>query len=239
MLKTLRKINYKLDIIIIAAILALSIAGIVHLDMIFYKTGLVNGQVFMVLFSTLFFVSFYELSKVAIVLFAVIRISFHLKSGEREKRYVVTALMSFLIFIGSWVFFFTLHQPGAVHYLRGYEKWVTNNVDVDTIQTWILSPEADKYLKNKPNAYFNGDFPEDLPDFITKYSPEYIAFYEDNSGNERYVKITWRCGISEYKGIVIGSPAMKTKQEELIKHSNTDFEYRRSVKPGVYVVEGR
>lgn len=219
--------------------LTVSIIGIVHLDMISYKAGLINGQVFMQFFSLLFFVSFYELSKVAIVLFAVIRFFFHLKPGQRKKRYAVTALISVLIFIGSWVFFFTLHQPGTVHYLRGYEKWVTNNVDVNTIQTWILSPEADKYLKNKPNAYFNDDFPEDLPDFITKYNPEYIAFYKDNSENGRCIKITWRNGISEYKGIVVGSPAKKTKQEELIKHSNSNFEYRRLIKPGVYVVDGR
>jgi hypothetical protein len=32
---------------------------------------------------------------------------------------------------------------------------------------------------------------------------------------------------------------MKTKQEGLIKHSNYDFQYRRSIKPGVYVVLGR
>lgn len=239
MLKAMRKINCKLDIIIIGAMLTVSIIGIVHLDMIFYKAGLVNGEVFMLFFSSLLFVLFYELSKVAIVLFSVIRNFFHLKPDQRKKRYAVTALISVLIFIGSWVFFFTLHQPGAVHYLRGYEKWVINNVDVNTIQTWMLSPEADKYLKNKSNVYFNDDFPEDLPNFITKYSPKYIAFYKDNSENERCIKILWRSGISEYKGIVVGSPTVKTKQEELIKHSNTDFEYRRSIKPGVYVVEGR
>lgn len=123
--------------------------------------------------------------------------------------------------------------------MRGYAKWVTQNVDVDTIQTWILTPKADKYFKNKPTAYFKNNLPGDLPDFITKYSPEYIAFYEDNSENERCIKLTWIHGISEYKGIVIGSLAMKIKQEELIKHSNYDFQYRRSIKPGVYVVVER
>jgi hypothetical protein len=234
MLKAQGKINYKLDIIIIAAILAVSIVGIVHLDMIFYKAGLVNKQIFMLFFSTLFFVSFYELSKVAIVLFAVIRIFFHLRPGERNKTYVVTALMSLLIFIGSWVFFFTLHQPGAVHYLRGYEKWVAKNIDIDSIQTWILSQEADKYLGH---TYDRARIPSELPDFIRNVYPEWIDIQKNETG--RCIKLTWPHGISEYKGIVIGSPAMKTKQEELVKHSNSNFEYRRSIKPGAYVIDGR
>jgi uncharacterized membrane protein len=235
MLQALSKINYKFDIIIITIILAISIIEQIHTDMIFYNAGLVNG----IGFKAIPYGLLYEILKIVIVLFAVTRIFFHLKPDKRNKKYAVTALVSVLIFIGSWVFMFTVDQPGAVYYLRGFKEWVTKNVDVDAVQAWILSEEADKYLKNKPSAYFKDDFPGDLPDFITNFGPEYIAFYEDNSENERCVKLTWLHGISEYKGIVIGSPAMKTKQEELIKHSNYDFEYRRSIKSGVYVVHGR
>ena len=234
MLRTLKKIHFKFDIIILTTILAVSIIEIVHIDMIFYKAGLVNRQVFMAFFSILSFVSFYELSKIAIVLFAVIRIFFHLRPGERNKRYAVTALASFLIFIVSWVFFFTLHQPGAVHYLRGYEKWVSKNVDIDSIQTWILSQEADKYLGH---TYDRTGIPSDLPDFIRNVNPEWIYIHKNETG--RCIELSWPHAISEYKGIVVGTLAMKTKQEELIKHSNYDFEYRHSIKPGVYVVEGR
>lgn len=235
MLQALRKINYKFDVIILTAILAVSIIETVHTDLIFYNTGLVNG----ITFKAVPYGLLYELLKIVIVLFAVTRIFFHLKTGKRNKKYAVTALVSVLIYIGSWVFTFTFDQPGAVHYLRGFKKWVTKNVDIEAIQTWILSEEATKYLKNKPSAYFKDDFPIDLPDFITIFGPEYIAFYEDDSENGRCIKFTWLHGISEYKGIVIGSPAMKTKHEGLIKQSNYDFEYRNSIKPGIYVVEGR
>lgn len=230
MLQVLRKINYKFDIIIIMIILAVSIIGIVHLDMIFYDAGLENGYTFEVISYGLL----YELSKIVIVLFAIARIFFHLKPGKRNKRYAITALVSFLIFIGSWVFFFTIHQPGAVHYLRGYGKWVTKNVDINAIQTWILSQEVDIYLGR---AYDRASIPSDLPDFIRNVNPEWIYIHEHETG--KCIKLTWIHGISEYKGIVVGSPAMKTKQEELIKHSNYDFQYRRSIKPGVYVVLGR
>jgi hypothetical protein len=235
MLQTLRKINCKFDIIIIAAILTASIIETVHTDMIFYNAGLVNG----IAFKAVSYGLLYELLKIVIVVFTITRIFFHLKPGKRNKKYAVTSLVSILIFVGYWIFLPVFHQPGAVYYLRGYEKWITKNVDIDAIKTWVLSGEADKYLKNKSSAYFKDDFPGDLPDFITNFGPEYIAFYEDNSENERCVKLTWLHGISEYKGIVIGSPAMKTKQEGLIKHSNYDFQYRRSIKPGVYVVLGR
>ena len=189
-------------------ILAVSIIGIVHLDMIFYKAGLVNEQVFMAFFGILFFVSLYEISKIAIVIFAVMRIFFHLKPDERNKRYAITALVSFLIFIGSWVFFFTLHQPGAVHYLRGYGKWVTKNIDIDSIQTWILSQEADKY---SDHTYDRASIPSDLPDFIRNVNPEWIYIRKNETG--RCIKLTWRHGISEYKGIVVGSPEMKQKRK--------------------------
>lgn len=235
MLQVLRKINYKFDIIIIIAILAVSITEIVHIDMILYNAGLVNGHTSKVISFGLL----YELLKIAIVLFAVTRIFFHLRPNKRNKKYAITALVSSLIYIGFWIFFFSFHQPGPIHFLKGFEKWVAKNVDVDAVQTWILSEEADKYLRDKPNAYIKDTFPIDLPDFITNFGPEYIAFYEDDSENGRCIKFTWLHGISEYKGIVIGSPATKTKQEKLIKHSNYDFEYRRSIKPGVYVVEGR
>ena len=230
MLQALRKINYKIDIIVLTAILVVSIIERVHIDMIFYNAGFVNGHAFKAISYGLL----YELSKIVIILFAVTRIFFHLRPGKRNKKYAVTALVSVLIFIGSWIFMFTFDQPGAVHYLRGFEKWVTNNVDIDAGQTWILSQEAEKYLGHR---YERDNFPSDLPDFIKIVDPFWIYVYESEKG--RCIELSWPHAISEYKGIVVGTLAMKTKQEELIKHSNYDFEYRHSIKPGVYVVLGR
>jgi len=230
MLQALRKIHYKFDIIILTAILAISIIESVHTDMIFYNAGLVNGHAFKAVSYGLL----YELSKIVIVLFAVTRIFFHLSPDKKNKKYVVTALISVLIFIGYWISLPVFHQPGAVHFLRGFKEWVTKNVDTDAIQTWILSQDADQYFGHR---YFRDDIPHDLPDFIKNVNPEWLDVYSSEKG--RCIEFTWPCGFSGYNGIVIGSPAMKTKQEELIKHSNYDFEYRHSIKPGVYIVEGR
>ena len=230
MLQAIRKINYKFDIIILMAIVAVSITERVHIDLIFYNAGLVNG----IGFKAVPYSLLYELFKVVIVLFAVTRILFHLKPDKRNKKYAVTALVSVLIYIGSWIFMFTFDQRGAVYYLRGFRKWVTENVDIEAIQTWILSEKAYQYLGHR---YFRDDIPHDLPDFIKNVKPEWIDVYASEKG--KCIIFMWPNGFVEYKGIVVSSPAMKTKQEELIKHSNYDFEYRLSIKPGVYVVEGR
>ena len=230
MFQAMRKINYKFDVIILTTILVISIIESVHTDIIFYNAGLVNGHTSKAVSYSLL----YELLKIVIVIFAVTRIFFHLKPEKRSKKYAITALMSFLIFIGYWISLPMFHQPGAVHFLRGFEKWVAKNVDVDAIQTWIMSQDAGKYLGHR---YVQGNFPSDLPDFITNPNPFWIDIYESEIG--RYVGLLWPHGFVEYNGVVIGSSIMKIKQEELIKHSNTDFEYRRSSKPRVYAVVGR
>ena len=227
MLQALRKIHYKFDIIILTAILAVSIIERVHIGMIFYNAGIVNGFGSKAVPYSLL----YELLKIVIVLFVVTRIFFHLKPDKRNKKYAITALVSVLIYIGSWIFMFTFDQPGAVYYLRGFEKWVAKNVDVDAIQTWILSSEADKYFGHR---YYRDNFPSELPDFIKNINPEWIYAYKSEKG--RCIKLLWPHGFVEYRGIVVGSPTMETKQEELIKRSNYDFEYRHSIKPGVYAV---
>lgn len=229
MIQAMRKINYKFDIIIIAAILAISIIGCVHINLIFYNAGFVNG----IGFRAIPYGLLYGLLKIVIVLFAVTRIFFHLKSGKRNKKYAVTALVSVLIYIGSWVFMFTFDQPGSVYHLRGFKKWVIKNVDVDAVQTWILSQETEKYFGNKHSAYMNQDFPKGLPDFVTNVAPEYIAFRAGESDEEKHIVIGWS-SLDTSWGIVTGSPAMKTKQEGRIRHSKYHNEFRYPIKPGIF-----
>ena len=95
MLQYLKKIHYKFDIIILTTILAVSIIETVHTDIIFYNAGLVNG----IGFRAISYGLLYELSKIVIVLFAIVRIFFHLKANKRNKKYAVTALVSVLIFL--------------------------------------------------------------------------------------------------------------------------------------------
>jgi hypothetical protein len=230
MLQAMRKINYKLDIIIIGAIIVVSIIETVHTDMIFYNAGLVNG----IGFKAVPYGLLYELLKIVIVIVAITRLSFHLKSGRRSKKYSITALASVLIFIGSWIFTFAFDQPGSVYHLRGFKKWVAKNVDVDAVQTWGMSQGAEKYFKNKPSMYFKADFPEVLPDFIRNFGPDVIIFRAGESDEAKQIVIEWSALDTSW-GIVVGSPAMKTKQEGMIRHPKYQYEFRYPVMPGIFV----
>ena len=230
MLKALRKINYKLDIIIIGAILAVSIIDRIHINLILYNAGLVNA----IGIKAIPYGLLYELLKIIIIIVAITRLSFHLKPSRRSKKYAITALVSILIFIGSWIFMFTFDQPGSVYQLKGFKKWAVKNVDIHAVQTWIMSEQAEKYFKNKPNIYYKGDFPEALPDFITHVDPEYIYFPIGESDEEKTIVIGWSA-LDMSWGIVAGSPAMKTKQEGKIRHSDNFYEFRYPTKPGIFV----
>lgn len=210
--------------------LTVSIVARVHTNLIFYNEGLVNR----VGFQAVLYGLFYELLKIIIVIVVITRLSFHLKSGRRSKKYFVTALVSVLIFIGSWTFMFTFNQPGSVYQLKGFKKWAVKNVDVDTVQTWMISEQADKYFKNKPNTYFKHDFPEDLPDFITNVGPDYITFLDGESNEEKQIIIGW-IALDTSWGVIASSPAMNMKQEEKIRHSDHFYEFRYPIKPGIFV----
>ena len=135
MLRTFKKIPYKLDIFIVTTILIISIIERVHIDLTFYRAGLTNSHTYA--FIPLIFL--YELLKIAVVLFAVIRISFYLMPEKKHKKYIITALLSIAIFIGYWILLITFFEPGAVYFLKGFEKWISKNVDIVAIQTWFLS----------------------------------------------------------------------------------------------------
>ncbi len=228
MLQALKK--YKYDILICTSIIAISIIGKLHINYTFYRWGQSNTPSFDFI---LIGIS-YEFLKISIVIFSLVRISFGLKNKQKLRRYSVTAIISILIFIGSWILFFNFGQPGAVHFLRGYEKWVANNVEIDKIQNWLISGEADKYMNN---TYNRSDFPEELPEYVTNFNPLLIIFQDDSdSGRGKYIKFDCGTGLS-YTGIVIGLPTMKTQSDGVIKESESYYEYRLSIKPGIYIYD--
>ena len=227
MLSTLKKIPYKLDILILTIISVISIIEELHIDILSYRGGLRNfpSWGFMLIF-------LYEPLKSAVVLFAIIRIFLHLKSVKEHKKYITTALLTILIFIGSWILPFHCLPPGAVFFLKGYEKWVSKNVDINAIQTWLLSGEADKYIGEQ----YSPNYPDDFPDFMTNFNPNIIIFHGEESEKGKGIEFQTGLGLA-YWGIVVGSPATKTKQEGVIKHSESDYEYKRSIQPGVYIFD--
>ena len=232
MIQAFKKLPYKLDVFIIVTIVILSIAEWTHIDILFYCDGLRNTPS---IFGFLL-VFVYEPLKIITVIFAIIRFLSHLRPEHKQKKYIVTALLSVIIFIGSWILLFTCHPPGAVFFLKGYEKWVHKNVDIDAIQTWLLSGEADKYVSK--SYYSNEDFPEDLPDFMTDFSPNIMIFHGEGSEKGKSIEFRWGGGLVCW-GIVVGTPAMKIKQEGMIEEPGSSYvEHRRPIIQGVYIFEG-
>ena len=226
MLQLLNK--YKYDILICVILITISIIGKLHTDYTFYRSGLKNT----LSLDSMFIAIFYEFLKISIVIFSIVRISFGLKNKQKLRRYCITALISFLILVGSWILFFSFGQPGAVHFLRGYEKWVKNNVEIDKIQKWLISGEADKYIDE---GYLN-EFPDKSPDFITSFKCNSITFHNPDSKTDKYIEFDCSKALS-YIGIVIGLPTMKMQQNGVIKESKSYYEYRRSIKPGIFVFD--
>ena len=65
-------------------------------------------------------------------------------------------------------------------------------------------------------------------------NPEYIAFRVGESDEEKHIVIGWSA-LDMSWGIIVGSPAMKTKQEGMIRHSKYFCEFRYPIKPGIFV----
>jgi hypothetical protein len=229
MLRTFKEIPYKLDIFIITTVLVTSIIEHVHIDTLLYRGGLRNSPSwgFMVIF-------LYEPFKISVLLFAIIRIFFHLEPVQKLRRYITTALLSILIFIASWILLFTCHPPGAVFFLKGYEKWIAKNVDVKAIQTWLLSGDADKYLDRR----YRYNFPDDFPVYITDFEPKFVIFHGHESEKGKCIEFGWGGGLA-YWGVVVGPPTMKTKQEGRFEEPGSSYvEYRCPIIPGVYIFNG-
>lgn len=226
MFKNIKRIPYKFDILILTLIPVISIIEKFHIGILSYRHGLNN----LFSISPMFLIFVYEPLKVAVVLLAILRFVY-VKHFKKLNKYFNTAILSILIYVGSLILPFICLGPGAVSFLKGYEKWVSKNVDAKAIQTWLLSGEADKYIGN---TYKDDDF----PDFITDFKPILIHFREE--GYERRKCIEFETGLGlDIWGIVVTSPTTTIKQKGTVKDAVTSYEeYRRPIIPGVYVFDG-
>lgn len=221
-----RKTSYKFDIIVFATILALSVAEWVHMNILFYRAGLRNSP-------SLGFILFllYEPLKIGVVLFALVRVTLPVKPRRERRKCIITASLTLLIFFASWILPMAILPAPTVFFLKGYEKWVHQNVDCDTIQTWLLSEDADVHSEHR---YYSGDFPDELPNFIKDFGPKYVVFDEYKSEKGKFITFEWGGALGHW-GIVVGPPTITTKQEGRIRRSKSIVEYRHPIKPGIYL----
>lgn len=200
-----------------------------------FKSGL-NGNPFYMFYllfplELLWLLLFLVVSLTSLIVTARALIAFFKTHQWNGKNALLAAAP--LLILSSIFINFIIRQPGAVYFLRGYEKWVENNVDIPAIQQWLvaLPPEYSE------ERYFEAeDFSEPLPEAIQKLEPYHMEFGEFQEAR-RFVRFEWGSALGHW-GIQIGLPDMETPEgEECIKHSNYDYEYRRPIQPGVYIFD--
>ncbi len=103
MYESLKKIPYKLEILILITIPVLSIIEWLHMDILTYRHGLKN----LLSITPMFLIFIYEPLKIAVVILAIIRFVY-VKHVKRLNKYFNTAILSILIYIGSWLLWFRL-----------------------------------------------------------------------------------------------------------------------------------
>jgi hypothetical protein len=141
--------------------------------------------------------------------------------------------------VGFFVGFFvpTAFELGAVTYLKGFERWVTRNVDTDAIQQWILVNECYWPDPKRQDEGFYGlgkGIPDDLPECFTGFRRQYIYFKYSELDHSRVVGFEWGGPMSHW-GIIIGPPNMKMPELMEEWYDDYDVVFRRILKPGVYV----
>jgi hypothetical protein len=225
MFKALKK--YKYDILICSLIVFISIIEGIHAYYDAYLGGLRNSPSF-----TILLIFSYESLKIVIVLFAIVRIFSGINNIQKLKRYIITAILTILIFIGVWVVSFKIDMPNVYPFLNGYEKWVQKNVEIDKIQEWLASGEADKYIP----SYYLDNFPKDLPDFMENFERQHILFNDKETERGKSIEFMWGSALGHW-GIVIGMPTINNIQENKVTIHSAEKECRLQIQPGVFIFD--
>jgi len=226
MLQILRKKPYILDILLFVIIPVITIFEWIHIDISSYHGGLKNFPSWG--FFSLFYL--YESLKITLVLLSIIRIFLRKKPVKGLYKNLAKIFLTILIFVVCLILPFKFNPPGAVYFLKGYTTWVNKNVQINNIQDWFVSGQADKYLNQK----YTYKFPEDLPDFMTNFEPKFLIFNDYKNDRGKCIEFGWGGGMS-YWGIVVGPPTMEAQHEGRVESHPSYVEFRRQIKPGVYI----
>lgn len=231
--------QFKFSVFIAIAALILITFYITIFQNLNYKSGLEGNAFYYLAFLPwgLLLLGGFILLCIGAIVNTLITIIKATKMKKVEWSKLLLTVFPLLALSGTYLFFTVSSSSetsaGAWDFLRGYEKWVGENVDITAIQEWLVSlpPEY------SGQSFFEAiTFPEELPETITKLDPYHMNFSEFKDG-KRSVTFEWGSGLGHF-GIVIGLPGMETPEgEELIKHTDYDYEFRRPIQSGVYIFD--
>ena len=221
-----KKVSYKFDIAFISVFLVVCVGQPFFVSYMEYRGGMANecGWGF------LLWIMYWPLKLLLLSFWSILG----LVRIFIRKRTIKNKLKAALIILP---FFFLLIPPVydvaplAPVFLKGYEKWVTKNMNTDAIKQW-LAKEGDHY---KGQQYID-EFPKEFPVFLTKFKPHYIYFDTSKFDGTIYIEFEWGGGMAHW-GVRIGPPNMKIPQEEESMIRKSTVEFRRIIAPGVYIFE--
>lgn len=233
-MKPKRNIPNTACIILIIVLSVLAISGSILIRRFEYVAGTRNDGYYSFTHSFgLFMILFLIITPMALCcsIIALIRlISLVLKHSNIRQ----VLFMLALLLLGPVIVFcaFEYISPLSPVFLKGFEQWVLQETDIDSIQTWLASEGA----KHAGQHYNSKDgFPEGLPDCLVNLNPRFISIISNStSPNRPRVVITWLLFMDDY-GLIIGPPDMETPKKGRIKLDRSIYEFRRPVKPGAYI----
>ena len=150
---------------------------------------------------------------------------------------VIPSALIIGMFVGG---FYSLYfcAPGAMTFLRGFEKWAERNVDTGAIQEWIVrAPESywgDPCELNGKSYRAEEMQPKELPQCFTGFKWKYVIFQWSELDGSKMVRFGWGGGMFHWD-LVVGDPNMKMPELTEEWYFNSEVEFRRMLKPGVYV----
>ena len=131
-----------------------------------------------------------------------------------------------LILVGGFIANFRIGAPSSP-FLRGFERWVVREVDIDAIQQW-LATEGRKYAGQSVRSR------DELPDFLVRFKPAYIRFRDLPAGTGLCVEFEWG-GPPGHWALIVGPPDMPMPEGDPPDLGPSEVEIRHPIRPGVYI----
>ncbi len=188
------------------------------------------------------FFLFSRAGAVLLLLFAaglLVALAFKRDLGYKKTSFGIISFLLALFVFGASFGFWKIAPAGAQVFLKGFEKWVIKQVDVDSIQLWLQSADEahweSGYWYGMPPA--EKPIPGELPNFLEDFNPQYLWFEHSKIDGKKIIRFEWG-GPPSHWGIVIGDPNMKMPEPGVEKISESYWEYRRIIGPGVYIYDG-
>lgn len=218
----------------VPVIVFLNTALILNCFMLSYIGGQINSP-----YPLIFVIMIYSQVGLLFLLAAIVLVIIYCFGKNKNVLKAFFVLMAILIGMAAGYLVPGFIEPPIATHLRGFDKWVLRNVNSEAIQEWIIDANESFWFsevsENFDNCYIAREgFPEELPDFLVGFKPCRICFEKSNLDGSKMVEYSWGGGMFHWN-LIIGEPNMAMPEKEIEKIQEGLWQYRKIVKPGVYV----